>query len=86
MSHSDLWVLGTSCGEMCHRFSMYDPSASSSFKNTSTSFAIKYEQDGEGLGGYVATETVEMAGFSVASQGIGASAAADELDLTSREL
>ena len=81
--HSDLWVLGTSCGPVCDGFAMYNPSASSSFQNTSSSFTIQYGQGA--AAGYVATETVEMAGFSVASQGIGASAAPDALgqaDLT----
>ena len=88
MSHSDLWVLGTSCGSMCRRFAMYNASASSSFKNTSTSFAIQYggQYGQSGLAGYVATETVEMAGFSIASQGIGTSATADGLELISRGL
>ncbi|KAL4066061.1 aspartic peptidase domain-containing protein [Scleroderma yunnanense] len=64
---SDLWVLGTSCGSVCGGFAMYNASASSTFQNTSTPFDIQYAQ-GEAVG-YVATETVQMAGFSVTSQG-----------------
>ncbi|KIM57203.1 hypothetical protein SCLCIDRAFT_1219652 [Scleroderma citrinum Foug A] len=65
---ADLWVLGTTCGSMCDGFAMYDPSTSSTFQNTSRPFDIQYGQ-GEAAG-YVATETVQMAGFPVASQGI----------------
>lgn len=64
---SDLWVAGTSCGAVCNGLPLYDSSASSSFKNTSQSFKITYGQ-GE-ASGYVATETIEMAGFSVFNQG-----------------
>ena len=64
----------------------YNASASSSFQNTSAPFVIQYAEYGEETqaAGYFATETVKMAGFSVASQVIGASAAADALELTSR--
>ncbi|KAI6167423.1 acid protease [Pisolithus thermaeus] len=64
---SDLWVAGSSCGNVCNGLPLYSPSASSSFKNTSQSFDITYGQ-GE-ASGYVATETIEMAGFSVFNQG-----------------
>lgn len=50
---------------------MFNPSASSSFKNLSTTFQIEY---GSGAAaGYVAQDVVEMAGFSVSDQGFGTS-------------
>lgn len=64
---SDLWVAGTSCGSVCNGIPVYDPSISSSFKNTSQPFHVTYAQ-GE-ASGYIATETIEMAGFSVFNQG-----------------
>lgn len=81
--NSDLWVLGTTCGSMCDGFAMYDPSTSSTFQNTSRPFNIQYGQ-GEAAG-YVATETVQMAGFPVASQGISKSRTADSLGYDGRE-
>ncbi|KAF9234984.1 aspartic peptidase domain-containing protein [Melanogaster broomeanus] len=64
---SDLWVAGTSCGVSCDGVGLYDASASSTFTNKSTSFYIQYGQ-GEAAG-YIATDTVQMAGFSVSNQG-----------------
>ncbi|KIJ65104.1 hypothetical protein HYDPIDRAFT_27827 [Hydnomerulius pinastri MD-312] len=64
---SDLWVAGTSCGQACDGIPMFNPSSSSTFKNQSTPFFIQYGQ-GEAAG-YVATDTVQMAGFSVSNQG-----------------
>ncbi|KAI6042053.1 acid protease [Pisolithus marmoratus] len=64
---SDLWVAGTSCGTVCNGIPSYEASASSSFKNTSQQFAVKYGQGD--ASGYVATETIEMAGFTVFNQG-----------------
>ncbi|KAF9219784.1 acid protease [Gyrodon lividus] len=64
---SDLWVAGTSCGKACDGIGMFNASASSTFNNQSTPFYIQYGQ-GEAAG-YVATDTVQMAGFSVSNQG-----------------
>ncbi|KAG2040667.1 aspartic peptidase domain-containing protein [Suillus americanus] len=63
---SDLWVAGSSCGTLCGSSPTYNPSSSSTFHNLSTPFNIQY---GSGsAGGYVAQDTVQMAGFSVSSQ------------------
>lgn len=64
---SDLWVVGTSCGTACNGLGTFNPSASSTFTNESTSFYIQYGS-GEAAG-YVATDVVQMAGFSVSNQG-----------------
>lgn len=64
---SDLWVASSSCGSSCGTSATYNPSSSSTFQNLSTSFDIVY---GSGsAAGYVAQDTVQMAGFSVSSQG-----------------
>lgn len=64
---SDLWVAGSSCGTSCGSSPTYNPSSSSSFQNLSTPFDIQY---GSGYAdGYVAQDIVQMAGFSVSSQG-----------------
>lgn len=64
---SDLWVAGSSCGTSCGSVATYNPSSSSTFQNLSTPFDINY---GSGSAeGYVAQDTVQMAGFSVSSQG-----------------
>lgn len=64
---ADLWVAGSSCGTSCGSVSTYNPSSSSTFQNLSTSFDIQY---GSGFAaGYVAQDMVQMAGFSVSSQG-----------------
>ncbi|KAG2039952.1 aspartic peptidase domain-containing protein [Suillus americanus] len=64
---SDFWVASSSCGSSCGSSPTYDPSSSSTFQNLSTIFDIQY---GSGAAaGYVAQDTVQMAGFSVSSQG-----------------
>ncbi|KAG0705620.1 aspartic peptidase domain-containing protein [Suillus ampliporus] len=64
---SDLWLAGSSCGTSCGSSATYNPSSSSTFQNLSTAFDIQY---GSGAAeGYVAQDTVQMAGFSVSSQG-----------------
>jgi cathepsin D len=64
---SDLWVASSSCGTSCGSIATYNPSSSSTFQNLSTAFNIQY---GSGAAaGYVAQDTVQMAGFSVSSQG-----------------
>lgn len=64
---SDLWVAGSSCGTSCGSSPTYNPSSSSTFQNLSTAFSIVY---GSGAAeGFVAQDIVQMAGFSVSSQG-----------------
>ncbi|KAG2142910.1 aspartic peptidase domain-containing protein [Suillus bovinus] len=66
---SDLWLTSSTCGASCGTSPTYDPAMSSTFQNLSTPFEIQY---GSGaVAGYVAEETVQMAGFSVAKQGFG---------------
>lgn len=67
--HSDLWVAGSSCGTSCGSSPTYNPASSSTFQNLSTAFNIQY---GSGAAeGYDAQDLVQMAGFSVSSQGFG---------------
>ncbi|KAJ6591613.1 aspartic peptidase domain-containing protein [Mycena vulgaris] len=66
---ADLWVAGSTCTQGCSSVPTFDSSASSTFKNTSTPFSITY---GSGAAaGTLASETVQMAGFSVSSQVFG---------------
>ncbi|KAF7308806.1 Aspartic peptidase A1 [Mycena kentingensis (nom. inval.)] len=63
---ADLWVAGSSCTQGCSGVPTFDSSASSTFVNSSTDFEITY---GSGAAaGVLATDTVQMAGFSVARQ------------------
>ncbi|KAJ7449682.1 aspartic peptidase A1 [Mycena latifolia] len=65
-SCSDLWVAGSTCTQGCSSVATFDSSASSTFKNESTDFSITY---GSGAAaGALASETVQMAGFSVSNQ------------------
>ncbi|KAJ6581457.1 acid protease [Mycena capillaripes] len=63
---ADLWVVGNTCSRGCSSVPTFDPSSSSSFQNESTTFSITYGS-GEALGA-LASETVQMAGFSVSKQ------------------
>ncbi|KAG0692345.1 acid protease [Suillus ampliporus] len=68
---SDLWLTSSTCGlgSSCGTSPTYDPATSSSFQNLSMAFEIQY---GSGaVFGYIAEETVQMAGFSVEQQGFG---------------
>jgi len=63
---ADLWVAGNTCSSGCSNVPTFDASVSSTFTNKSTPFSIVY-----GTGdarGTLASETVQMAGFSVANQ------------------
>jgi len=61
--------MSSACGAVCGSSSTYDPTASSTFQNLSTPFEIVY---GSGTAaGYLAEDTVEMAGFLVQKQGFG---------------
>ncbi|KAJ7066591.1 aspartic peptidase A1 [Mycena amicta] len=63
---ADLWVAGNSCTQGCNSVATFDSSASTSFVNKSTEFQITY---GSGAArGALATDTVQMAGFSVSNQ------------------
>jgi hypothetical protein len=67
--YRDLWLISSTCGAVCGSSPAYDPATSSSFQNLSTPFEITY---GSGAAaGYLAEETVQMAGFSVQKQGFG---------------
>ncbi|KAJ7252761.1 acid protease [Mycena haematopus] len=63
---ADLWVAGSPCSTGCSNVATYDASASSTFTNKSTPFDIQYGS-GEAVG-TLASETVQMAGFSVSNQ------------------
>ncbi|KAJ7836957.1 aspartic peptidase A1 [Mycena leptocephala] len=63
---ADLWVAGSTCKQGCSSVPTFDPSASSTFKNESAPFSIVYGS-GEASGA-LASETVQMAGFSVSNQ------------------
>ncbi|KAG1728175.1 aspartic peptidase domain-containing protein [Suillus paluster] len=66
---SDLWLTSSTCESGCGTSLTYDPAKSSTFQNLSTALEIQY---GSGaVAGYVAEETVQMAGFSVEKQGFG---------------
>lgn len=67
---SDLVVPIQSCANGCTG-PLFTTTKSSTYKQSSTSFSIQYE-DGSGASGYVATDTVTMAGYTVTSQGFGA--------------
>jgi hypothetical protein len=63
---SDLWVAGSTCTRGCSSSPTFDVSASSTFTNKSTPFSIVY---GSGdASGALASDTVQMAGFSVSNQ------------------
>jgi len=68
---SDLWLAGVGCGAGCpQNVQAYAPANSSSFANLSVPFSITYD-----IGfaeGYLATETVQMAGFALPGQVFGA--------------
>ncbi|KAK6992211.1 aspartic peptidase A1 [Favolaschia claudopus] len=64
---SDLWVAGNTCTTGCSSVQTFDPNQSSTFNNQNQDFQIVY---GSGqASGTIATETVQMAGFSVSNQG-----------------
>lgn len=66
---SDLWLTSPTCGVVCGNSPTYNPATSSSFQNLSMPFEITY---GSGAAaGYLAQETVQMAGFSVQKQAFG---------------
>ncbi|KAJ7890571.1 aspartic peptidase A1 [Mycena olivaceomarginata] len=63
---ADLWVAGSTCTRGCSSSPTFDVSASSTFTNKSTPFSIVY---GSGdASGALASDTVQMAGFSVSNQ------------------
>lgn len=66
---ADLWVASTNCFAGCGNVPTFDSSASSTFKNLSTPFTIKYGSGG--AAGSLGTDSVQMAGFGVAGQTLG---------------
>ncbi|KLO17919.1 acid protease [Schizopora paradoxa] len=63
---SDLWILDAGCTSGCSGLPTFDHQASSSFKNLSTPFQIKY---GSGsASGTLVQDTVDLAGFGVMNQ------------------
>ncbi|KAJ9124207.1 hypothetical protein QFC22_001005 [Naganishia vaughanmartiniae] len=76
---SDLWLAGTECiSTTCQGITKYQESASSSFTTTNQVFNITY---GSGdADGYLAQDTVTMAGYTVNNQVLGVvSSASDNL-------
>ncbi|KAG9017113.1 hypothetical protein FRB90_001717 [Tulasnella sp. 427] len=67
---ADLWVASSKCITGCGSVPTFDSSESSSFKNLSTAFTIKYGSGG--AAGSLGSDTVQMAGFGVAGQTLGA--------------
>ncbi|KAF7370629.1 Aspartic peptidase A1 [Mycena sanguinolenta] len=64
---ADLWVAGSTCKVGCSSsIPKFDPSSSSTFTNSSTSFAIQYGS-GEAVGA-LGKDKVQMAGFAVSNQ------------------
>lgn len=67
---SDLWLASSSCpSSTCTSQSLFTPSSSSSFQNSSTAFSIQY---GSGsASGILGQDMVQMAGFEISSQAFG---------------
>ncbi|KAF7356632.1 Aspartic peptidase A1 [Mycena venus] len=63
---ADLWVAGNTCTTGCSSVPTFDSSTSSSFTDKGTAFSIEYGS-GEARG-TLASDTVQMAGFSVSNQ------------------
>ncbi|KAG8856314.1 Type I transmembrane sorting receptor [Tulasnella sp. 330] len=68
---SDLWVPVTGCSTSTCVAPIFKTASSSTYKVSSTAFSITYA-DGTGASGKVATDTVTLAGLTVAGQGFGA--------------
>ncbi|KAG8907667.1 hypothetical protein FRB99_002745 [Tulasnella sp. 403] len=66
---SDLWVASSSCFSGCGTVPSFSASQSSSFRNLSSTFQIKYGSGG--ASGYLGSDRVQMAGFAVTSQVLG---------------
>ncbi len=67
----DLWILDAGCNSKCSGLPTFDHQASSTFRNLSTPFQIKY---GSGsASGSLVQDTVNLAGFGVVNQTFGAS-------------
>jgi hypothetical protein len=66
---ADLWLVDAQCTEGCDGLQAFSPSSSSTFTNDTKPFSVTY---GSGqAAGYLATDVVQMAGFSVQNQVFG---------------
>ncbi|KAI9287151.1 rhizopuspepsin 4 precursor [Umbelopsis sp. AD052] len=66
---SDLWFASTLCSSTCSGKTKYDSSKSSTYKKDGRSWSITYG-DGSASSGILATDTVNLGGFSIKSQTI----------------
>ncbi|KIO34071.1 hypothetical protein M407DRAFT_150488 [Tulasnella calospora MUT 4182] len=66
---ADLWVASKNCTTGCSNVPLFDSSASTTFKDLSTPFTIKYGSGG--AAGSLGADSVQMAGFGVAGQTLG---------------
>ncbi|KAB5594986.1 Lysosomal aspartic protease [Ceratobasidium theobromae] len=63
---SDLWLASSTCYTGCRNIPTFDASNSTTYKNLTTSFSIRY---GSGqAAGELASDSVQMAGFQVTNQ------------------
>ncbi|KIY60860.1 acid protease, partial [Cylindrobasidium torrendii FP15055 ss-10] len=63
---ADFWIASSNCTSGCENVPTFDPSSSSSFKSANQDFSITY---GTGhASGTLATDVVQLAGFSVTDQ------------------
>jgi len=63
---SDLWLASSTCFTGCHGVPTFHASASSTFRNLTTTFAIRY---GSGqAAGELGSDSIQMAGFQVTGQ------------------
>lgn len=76
---ADLWVASSKCITGCGNVPTFVTSESSSFKNLSSAFTIKYGSGG--AAGSLGSDSVQMAGFGVAGQTLGALAFITPLEL-----
>jgi len=66
---ADLWLASSNCYTGCGSVPTYDSSSSTSFRNLSTPFSIKY---GSGqAAGSLGSDSIQMAGFGVSGQTLG---------------
>ncbi|BFZ56362.1 hypothetical protein PYCC9005_003408 [Savitreella phatthalungensis] len=67
---SDLWMFNTDCPSCINSgHDLYNPSKSTTFKNTTTTFSLLYG-DGSQTSGYVGYDTVNVAGAPIQAQSL----------------